>query len=95
MIGDKTCWNKGYASESVLLVLNYAFRHINLLKMYVGVTAPSQASVKLLERNGYNTEAVFKDKLFVYGKYVDHIIMSLSQEEYLQRNPQPIIVKNL
>lgn len=95
MIGDKTCWNKGYAGEAVLLVQDYAFRHLNMHKMYAGVSEPNQASIKVLERNGYKMEALFKDKLFVYGKYVDHIIMSLSQEEYLQRNPQPIIVKNL
>ncbi len=40
-------------------------------------------------------EAVFKDKLFVNGKYVDHFMMSLSREEFLQRHPQPIIVRNL
>ena len=95
MIGDKTCWNKGYAGEAVLLVLDYVFRHLNMHKMYAGVSEPNQASIKVLERNGYKMEALFKDKLFVNGKYVDHIIMSLSQEEYLHRNPQPIIVKTI
>lgn len=95
MIGDKTCWNKGYAREAVLLVLDYVFRHLNMHKMYAGVSAPNQPSIKAHERAGYKVEAVFKEKLFVNGKYVDHLIMSLSREEFLQRHPQPIIVKNL
>jgi len=91
MIGDKTKWNKGYASESAFLIMEYAFRHLNLHKMYAGVYAPNQASIKKNEKAGYKIEAVFKDKLFINGKYTDHIIMSQSQEEFLKVFPEPEI----
>jgi RimJ/RimL family protein N-acetyltransferase len=93
MIGDKSCWNKGYAREGILLILDYIFRHLNLLNVYAGASSPNRASIRKNERNGYKIEGIFKNKLFVNGNYVDHVIMSLSREEFLKRNPEPIVVR--
>jgi len=94
MIGDKTSWSKGYGGEIILLFLEYGFRFLNMHKIYAGVSAANPASIKKNERVGYKVEAVFKEKLYSNGKYVDHLIMSMSQEEYLKLYPRPIIKGN-
>ena len=90
MIGDKTAWGKKYAGEIIQLLLEYGFRWLNMHKIYAGVIGTNIASIKKNERIGYKTEAVLKEKKFFNGKYVNHIIMSISSDEFFELYPEPI-----
>ena len=59
-------------------------------KIYAGVIGTNIASIKKNERIGYKTEAVLKEKKFFNGKYVNHIIMSISSDEFFELYPEPI-----
>lgn len=48
---------RGYATESMARVLDYAFNQIHLLKLEAGVFKGNQASGKLLLRNGFVVES--------------------------------------
>ena len=91
MIGDKRSWNKGYGGEIIQLLLDYGFRVLNMHKIYAGASSANPASVRKNERIGYKVEAVFKEKLFSKGKYVDQIMMSISQDEFFKLYPEPIM----
>ena len=93
MIGDKGSWNKGYGGEVIQLLLEYGFRHLNMHKIYAGIISTNQSSIKKNERIGYKIEAVLKEKIYVNGKYADHIIMSMSKNEFLKLYPQSILEK--
>ena len=90
MIGDKNAWGKKYGGEIIQLLLEYGFRWLNMHKIYAGVLGPNIASIKKNERIGYKTEAILKEKRFVNGKYVDSIIMSISNDEFFELYPEPI-----
>ena len=46
-------WGHGYASEAVKLALQYAFEWLNLRKVYARVYEPNVASIRVLEKNGF------------------------------------------
>jgi [ribosomal protein S5]-alanine N-acetyltransferase len=74
MIGEKECWGKGFATESIRLRTRYAFRELNLHKLTTEVVAENAASRKALERNGYRTVGVRREQSFSEGKWHDRWI---------------------
>ncbi len=50
----KEYWGKGFATEAVRLMTQYAFSHINLRKVYATVNDGNAASSRVLEKNGYS-----------------------------------------
>ncbi|NLR61795.1 GNAT family N-acetyltransferase [Chitinophaga polysaccharea] len=49
---------KGIMTEAVSLLTEYAFREMNILRIYAGVFAYNEASKKVLMKSGYHLEAV-------------------------------------
>jgi len=94
MIGDKTCWNKGYGGEVIHLLLEYGFRWLNMHKIYASINVSNIASIRTHERIGYKTEAVLKERRFIDGRYQDEMIMSMSQGEFQKLHPESIIQKD-
>lgn len=71
-IGDKECWNKGYASEAINLATEYGFEVLKLHRLEAGVIAGNIGSSKALEKNGYKQEGCFiENSRSKAGKYLD------------------------
>ena len=45
-------WGKGIASESVTLIINYAFSVLRLEEIYAHVYSQNKRSIRVLEKNG-------------------------------------------
>lgn len=56
MIGDRAVWGKGLASEAIGLLSDWAFRDLQLEKLWAGAYAVNQGSVRAFERNGFEIE---------------------------------------
>jgi len=82
LIGEKSCWGKGYGTEACQLLLRYAFGRLNLNKVTLGVYANHTGAIKAYERVGFKIEGCL-EKMFVYeGEYVDKTIMGILKEDY-------------
>ncbi len=57
MIGEKAQWGKGYATEAVRCLEDYAFGKIKLNKLTAGVYEQNTGSLRLFEKLGYVREA--------------------------------------
>lgn len=73
---------KGYAKEGVRLALRFAFRQLNLHKVYLKVAQPNERAVRLYERCGFRVEGRLRDELFLDGQYADALIMSILEGEF-------------
>jgi RimJ/RimL family protein N-acetyltransferase len=71
VIGEKTKWGKGYATEAMRLRTRYAFRELNLHKLMTEVDADNAASRKALEHSGYRTVGVRREQTFRGGAWKD------------------------
>ncbi|GAB6110147.1 GNAT family N-acetyltransferase [Fusibacter bizertensis] len=64
-------WGKGYGTESIALITEFAFDSLKLHKIKANVVDINIGSIKLLEKNGYQLEGREKNKSFIEGNYYD------------------------
>lgn len=68
---------KGIMQEAMEAVIEYGFKKAKLHTLEANVNPNNQASIKLLERNGFVREAYYKENYFFDGKFLDTAIYSL------------------
>ncbi len=78
----KSARKKGYARESIRLLLNYAFNTMNLNRVWLKCAEANIPAVKCYEKSGFKTEGVLRNDLFIDGKYQHAVIMGILREEF-------------
>ncbi|MBQ2872913.1 MAG: GNAT family N-acetyltransferase [Bacilli bacterium] len=81
-IGDENYHSKGYGSEAIMLILDYAFNHVNLNNIMLKVFARNKRAIKAYEKCGFKTFGVWKESRYFDGKYEDEIYMNITKKEY-------------
>jgi [ribosomal protein S5]-alanine N-acetyltransferase len=64
-------WGKGIATEAVKMMTDISFSQLNFRKLFASVHAPNKASIRLLEKAGYELEATLRQENFKDGEYRD------------------------
>lgn len=80
---DPTKQGNGYALPATKLAINYAFRTLNLHKLFLIVDQVNEKAIHVYEKAGFQPEATLKDEYFVDGSYHHAVYMSVLQEDYL------------
>ena len=75
-IGEKKQRRRGYGQESFSMMLDYGINFLNLRKISLDVAKYNSDAISLYEKNGFLVEGVFKDDIFIKGKYIDVIRMA-------------------
>ena len=81
-IGDKARWGKGLGVQIGAAVLEFAFRELNLHKVYLFVVDFNGSAIRLYEKLGFKVDGRVRADQFREGKYVDSLIMSILAEEW-------------
>lgn len=74
---------EGFSKPATQAALDYAFRVLNLHKIYLVVSTENPIAVSLYEACGFAEEGHLKDEFFVDGAYQDALRMYQTQEVYL------------
>jgi [ribosomal protein S5]-alanine N-acetyltransferase len=80
MIGyslDEAHNGKGYMTEAVQLVLDFAFGEAHFHRVEAGVMPRNQGSIAVLEKCGFQREGLERDVLRIDGKFEDHYMYSI------------------
>lgn len=64
-------WGKGIATKAVALITEYGFNQLDLNRIYAGVFENNISSMKVLEKNGFEKEGIFKNAILKNGKVCD------------------------
>ncbi len=64
---DPAYWNKGIMTEAVKLVTEYGLGKMNLHSIEANITPDHVASKRILEKNGFELEAHYKENFFYKG----------------------------
>ncbi len=83
MIGDKSCWNQGYGTEAVRLLLNLGFNTLNLNRIHLRVLENNPRAIRAYEKAGFTHEGRQRQAEYKDGKYVDLLVMSILKSEFL------------
>ena len=77
---------KGYATEAVSALLDYAFGTLGLHRVCAFVICENVRSVALLERIGMRREGHFLQGFWHKGRWVDEYLYAVLESEWLSRN---------
>lgn len=75
LIGDKEYWGKGIGTETVRLLVNYAFNTLDLGKLDLGVRPGNKAAKKVYENCGFVVEDTKEDLVTMYNTRVSFLVV--------------------
>lgn len=78
----KSAQKKGFASESIRLILSYAFHTMNLNRVWLKCAEKNEPAVRCYLKAGFKTEGVLRKDLYIDGEYQNAIIMGILKEEF-------------
>lgn len=87
-LAERSAWGKGYAKESMLLVLRTMFHERRYQKCNIGVYAFNTRALALYHRLGFQEEGRLRRNYFTNGEYHDEILLGLTSEEFDARYPE-------
>jgi [ribosomal protein S5]-alanine N-acetyltransferase len=76
---------KGYMQEAIVAVIDFGFNTMKLHSMEGCVNPENEASIRILEKNGFVREGYFRQDFFYDGKFYDSGVYSLLRSEYVPR----------
>lgn len=82
MLGDKSIWNQGFGTETMLLLIKHGFETLNLNRIQLHVYEDNIWAVRTYEKVGFIHEGRKRQALYKYGKYEDVLIMSILRDEW-------------
>ncbi len=77
--------NKGYGTESVKLIVDYAFKVLQMHKVGLEVYSFNERAIRVYEKLGFVKEGHYRRHSYKDGKYVDLYYMAILEDEYMER----------
>jgi ribosomal-protein-alanine N-acetyltransferase len=79
---DRRHWGKGYMTEAMEWLLDYAFDVLKLHRIEADTDPDNIPSLALLEKFGFSREGLFYDRWWVHGKWHDSVMLGLLENDY-------------
>ena len=84
LIGEPSAWGQGYATEVWRALARYAFERLGLQRLWAGVVSENEASLRALQKVGFQVEGRLRRHHFIGGVWLDDIRVGLLREEFIQ-----------
>ncbi|WP_145949092.1 GNAT family N-acetyltransferase [Paenibacillus sp. Y412MC10] len=78
---DRAENGKGYMTEAVRLMVDYAFTELRLHRIEAGVMPRNLGSIRVLEKAGFHREGVARSNVLINGKWEDHQVLAIINPE--------------
>lgn len=76
---------KGFGKAIYRAVLKYCFDHLNMHRIWLAVLETNLKAQGLYKQMGFKEEGRYRKAIFRNGRYVDYVLMSILQEEYVEK----------
>lgn len=70
----KDYWGKGFGTEAVALMSDFALHSLRLHKLHASVVDANIGSARILAKNGYQLEGRLKDNYYIDNVYYDALL---------------------
>ncbi len=81
-IYDPAYIGKGYGTDAIQVLLRWAFRILNIRRIWLTVTAHNQRAIAAYKKCGFVVEGTLREHIFENGQFVDLIHMGLLRSEW-------------
>ncbi|WP_137789288.1 GNAT family protein [Bacillus sp. E(2018)] len=78
---DQVHNGKGFMTEALPLILDFAFNELKLHRIEAEVMPRNFASIKLLIKAGFHKEGISKKNVKINGRWEDHQVLAILNEE--------------
>jgi RimJ/RimL family protein N-acetyltransferase len=75
-------WGKGYMNEALQALISHAFEVMNLRRLEADVDPRNAASIRTLERLGFQREGFLRERWHVNGEIQDAFLYGLLRREW-------------
>lgn len=75
LVGDRDCWGKGYASEAIGILTDFAFDRVGLHRCTAGAYADNEGSSRAFEKCGYAREGILRSHWLSDGVFQDGVCL--------------------
>lgn len=81
-IGEVEERGHGFGTQAVQLLLDFAFKDLNLRRVYLHVFANNIPAIRIYEKKGFKNEGLLRQAAYVDGAYMDVMVMGILRDEY-------------
>ncbi|MCU9613024.1 GNAT family N-acetyltransferase [Caldibacillus lycopersici] len=74
---DKNYNGRGFGTEAVQLMVDYAFETLHLHRIEAGVMPHNIGSIRVLEKSGFHKEGLAIKNVNINGKWEDHQVLAI------------------
>lgn len=85
VIGSTENLSKGYGTEAIKLIQDFAFNKLNLHKLELEVRAYNNRAIRCYEKCGFVEEGRLRENFYTDGEYTDTLVMGILKSEYENR----------
>ena len=89
VIGEKSLWRKGVATEAMALRTAFCFRELNLHKIKTRAFMENEASKRALQKAGYRESGIQREEMYKDGRWHDIWIGEVLREEWERAQKTP------
>jgi diamine N-acetyltransferase len=82
LIQDQGNRNQGVGYEALGLLVQYAFRQLNLHQLFANIDVENEPSISLFTKFGFQNIGIKKDWNLVDGKYKDEALFQLINQQF-------------
>ncbi len=80
---NREFWGKGYITEALNSLLKFAFEELNLHRIEADVDPRNLASIRVLERFGFQKEGYLRERWIVQGEIQDALFYGLLRSDWV------------
>lgn len=84
-IGSKDYRGLGIGSAAVDMLMEFAFKRMNLESLSLTVVEDNKEAIKCYERCGFKRQGIQRNRAYVNGVYKNLIYMDITKEEYFTK----------
>ncbi len=77
VIGEKQYWGKGIGEEAISCMVQFAFKKLDLHKLYAYVLANNVRAAKAFKKAGFVREGLLREERYIDGVFVDVLRVGL------------------
>ena len=85
-IGNRNDWGKGYGTDTMKIILRFAFTEINLRRVSLNIFEYNPRAIRSYEKTGFRHEGRLRGALLRDGKRWDELYMGILRDDWIKLN---------
>ncbi len=78
--------NKGYGTDAIRTLLEFGFESLNMHLIQISALSSNERAVHVYkDKVGFRYDATLRERIYKNGKYVDHVILSMTKKEWIKK----------